>query len=81
MNNRKRPRTNASITRQIEKWNAANPVGTEVVVTRDDGSEHLTVTTSEAWSLGFTPVVKLADGVPPGGYALDRVRLPIWAKS
>lgn len=49
------------------------PVGTPVVVTKDDGSEFVTKTRSYPWMLCSTPVI-LVEGIT-GGYALERVRL------
>ena len=49
------------------------PVGTEVIVTKDDGSEFHTKTSSESWMLGgHTPVI-LVEGIS-GCYALERIR-------
>lgn len=51
-----------------------HPIGTRVLVRRDDGAETETTTRSEPWALGDgTPVVLLV-GIS-GGYALDRVRV------
>lgn len=47
-------------------------IGTDVIVTRDDGSELRTKTRSAPWMLCGTPVV-MVDGIS-GGYALERVR-------
>lgn len=54
------------------EWNAAHPIGTEVIVTRDNGDRVQTRTRSTAWMLGCEPVVKV-EGIS-GGYALERVR-------
>lgn len=59
---------------EVASWNDLHPPGTPVYVRRDDGSEHATRTESIAWNLCGTPVVRLEDGVPRGGYNLSRVR-------
>lgn len=56
-----------------EQWNAAHPIGTEVILTRDNGAETRTVTRSEAWTLGHGQAVVKVEGIS-GGYALERVR-------
>ncbi len=53
-------------------WNAAHPVGTPVVVTRDDGSKLETVTRSVAWRICDHASVMVV-GIS-GGYLLDRVQ-------
>lgn len=58
---------------QVENWNLKNPVGTAVVVTKDDRKTVETVTTSEAYVMGgHSAVVHLRD--VRGCYMLDRVR-------
>jgi hypothetical protein len=57
----------------VQQWNDRHPVGTEVVVTRDDGTELRTATRSEAWTLGGGQAVVKVAGIS-GGYSLDRVR-------
>lgn len=70
----KKNRPSASeLNRRCEAWNKVRPVGTEVIVTRDNGEELRTKTRSEAWLLsGHSAVIQL-EGVS-GCYALDRVR-------
>lgn len=59
--------------RRCEEWNKSNPIGTPVILRKDDGTEVDTVTTSEAQMLsGHTAVIWLK-GIS-GCYALDRVR-------
>ena len=61
-----------SATAAVEAWNGRNPVGTPVVLTRDNGERIQTVTTSEAYVLsGHTAVVHLAR--VSGCYLLSRV--------
>lgn len=48
------------------------PVGSEVIVTLDDGSTQTTFTRSEPWMLGHGDYVVLLDGFV-GGYLLTRV--------
>lgn len=58
-------------TKLLLEW--THPIGTPVVVTRDNGSEWETTTRSEPWFVGDgTPVIKLVG--KSGGYALERVR-------
>lgn len=54
-------------------WNVENPVGTEVIVTRDNGDELRTKTRSEAWVLSEHTAVVMVEGIA-GGYLLSRVR-------
>jgi hypothetical protein len=62
----------AKLQAQCDKFNAENPIGTEVLVRKDDGSKVLTITTSIAQVLsGHTPVIWLK-GIS-GCYLLDRV--------
>jgi hypothetical protein len=61
----------AADRRLFESWK--HPIGTPVIVTKDDGSEHLTKTLSNPWLVGDgTPIIKL-EGIS-GGYDLSRVR-------
>lgn len=56
----------------VDAWNAKNPPGTPVVVTKDDGTNYSTKTRSYAELLGgHTPVVWLAGR--SGCVGLDRV--------
>lgn len=58
---------------EAKAWNSLHPVGTEVHVTKDDGTVVQTKTRSEAWALmGHTAVVQL-EGLS-GCYLLDRVK-------
>jgi hypothetical protein len=66
---RRRPSA-AAAQRQADAW--AHPVGTPVVVRRDDGSKFETTTRSMPWVLGHGATVILVDGIS-GGYSLDRV--------
>lgn len=57
---------------EVDVWNLNYPVGTPVLVRRDDGTLTQTVTTHEASILGgHTAVVWLKD--IRGAYALERV--------
>lgn len=55
----------------VEVWSTI-PIGTAVVVRRDNGSEFRTVTRSKPWILSGTPVA-MVDGIS-GCYALNRIR-------
>lgn len=55
------------------QWNEQHPIGTAVVVTRDNGAEQRSVTRSAAWTLGDGQAVVKVEGIS-GGYALERVR-------
>ena len=48
------------------------PLGTAVVVRKDDGELFETVTRSKPWALGHGQKVILVDGIA-GGYLLERV--------
>jgi hypothetical protein len=71
-------RTPAHQKLMMEKWNAAHPVGTEVLVRRDVGEPMRTRTRSEAWMLGAScrdighTAVVMVEGIT-GGYSLERV--------
>lgn len=57
----------------VREWNEKYPVGTPVIVTKDDRTEIKTVTTHEATMLGgHTAVAWLKD--ISGCYDLERVR-------
>ena len=59
--------------KQVEGWNKNYPVGTEVIVRRDNGTDFLTSTRSPAELLqGQTPVIWVK-GIS-GCYALSHVR-------
>ena len=65
-------RRRRSFATQIDDWNNANPIGSPVIVERDDGTTLATTTRSAALSLnGHTPVI-FVDGIA-GCYLLDRV--------
>lgn len=49
------------------------PIGTPVIVTKDDGSEFRTYTRSAPWQLGHGAWVVSVDGIS-GGYDLERIR-------
>ena len=55
-----------------QDWNKGNPIGTSVIVTRDDQEEIQTKTRSSAWLIGSIPVIQI-EGIA-GCYALGRVR-------
>lgn len=58
---------------QVSAWNAANPIGTKVILTRDNGTEEHTATRSAAWVLSGHTAVVMVDG-RSGCYLLDRIR-------
>lgn len=61
------------LDRLMDHWSRI-PVGTQVVVFKDDGSTLLTKTRSAPWVVGDrTPIIKV-EGIA-GGYALERVKL------
>lgn len=61
------------LVKQVEEWNAAHAIGTDVIVTKDLGEQFPTKTRSPAWVLsGHTPVI-MVNGIS-GCYLLDRVR-------
>jgi hypothetical protein len=66
--NRKQKRAQAA----CDRWNAANPIGTEVSLKRDNGQIEKTETTSVAYvsNAGY-PVIHLEN--VSGYYLLDRV--------
>lgn len=58
----------------VKAWNVAHPVGTRVVVTKDDGSKLKTTTRHPASLIaGYIPVVWVYEIT--GCYRLDRVRV------
>lgn len=62
-----------SAANEVAAWNADNPVGTLVAVTKDHGEILETKTRSVAWLLGdHTPVVSVVGII--GGYLLSRVK-------
>ena len=54
-------------------WNESVPVGSDVIVTKDDGTELRTKTRSEAWVVGDHTAIVKVDGIS-GGYNLSRIR-------
>ncbi|MCK5607582.1 hypothetical protein KAR91_37205 [Candidatus Pacearchaeota archaeon] len=56
-------------TELVEEFNAANQIGIEVDVKKDDGSIDRTRTRSEAWLMGTHTAMIILDGFP-GGYML-----------
>jgi hypothetical protein len=56
----------------VDVWNNDNPIGTSVIVTKDDREEICTKTRSSAWLIGSIPVIQI-EGIA-GCYALERVR-------
>ncbi|MCK9420245.1 MAG: hypothetical protein M0R70_12785 [Nitrospirae bacterium] len=55
-----------------DRWNKLHPIGTAVVVKKDEGHKLFTITRSEAWQLGSGTAVILVEGIS-GGYKLTRV--------
>lgn len=55
----------------VDAWNAKHPIGTAVILTKDNGAQVTTKTRNEASVLGSVPVIWL-EGVS-GCYRLDRV--------
>ena len=53
-------------------WNEKYPIGTAVVVLRDNGNELHTKTRSEAWTLDSGHDVVKVHGIA-GGYKLERI--------
>jgi len=59
--------------RAARDWNESVPVGSVVVMTLDDGSEHAATAMSEAWLLGGHTAVVMVSGIG-GAYRLSRCR-------
>lgn len=59
--------------KHCDRWNEANPIGTDVVLTKDLGETLVTKTRSEAWMANGQIAVIFVDGIS-GYYALSRVR-------
>jgi hypothetical protein len=59
-------------TELVAKWNEANAVGCEVVLTDDMGNKHDTKTRSNAWVLPSGHPVVMVEG-RAGGYDLFRI--------
>lgn len=70
--NRGRDLTRMTQGESADDWNKKHRIGTPVVVVRDDGSQVLSVTRSDAYLLGHGQAVILLEGFR-GCYALDRV--------
>ena len=62
----------ARLKAKADRWNAAHPPGTPVVLTDNLGREHATRTRSIAWVV-CDHVSVIVDG-RTGGYLLDRIR-------
>ena len=56
---------------ECDKWNAAHPVGIDVVVARDNGEEHRGKTRSEAYVSNSGDAVIFVTGIS-GYYLLSR---------
>ena len=69
---RHRPPSMAQLTAQCARWNAANPVGTAVNVTMDNGEVRQTVTRTGAQILSGHSAVIWLEGIS-GCYQLSRV--------
>lgn len=67
----KRPNL-AKLQQQCKDWNAANPVGCDVILTKDSGEKFPTKTLSAAEVLSGHSAVIWVEGVR-GCYLLDRV--------
>lgn len=61
------------LQKQCDDWNAANAVGCNVILSKDNGSQFPTKTRSEAQILSGHSAVIWLDGVS-GCYLLDRVK-------
>lgn len=59
--------------RIVDMWNRTTPVGTDVILTLDNGTEVRTKTRSKAWVMGGHTSVVSVEG-RAGGYDIDRVR-------
>ena len=66
-------KSKSQLQAQCAKWNAAHPVGADVIQTDDMGADHPRKTTSAAMLLGDHSAVIWLTGIS-GCYALDRVR-------
>ena len=69
---KRKARESDRLQAQADRWNAAHPSGTPVVLTDDFGREHATRTRSIAWVV-CDHVSVLVEG-RTGGYLLDRIR-------
>lgn len=59
---------------KLDRADQRTPVGTRVLVVRDNGDVLLTRTRSDAWTLGHGQVVVSVHGIS-GGYAIERVHV------
>ena len=62
----------ASLELECQRWNESHPIGTRVVVKKDNGVEFLTRTRSEASVLSGHTAVIFVEGIS-GCYLLARV--------
>jgi len=69
----KRKPTPKRVEAKVERWNRRYPVGTPVIVQRDNGDLYTTRTRSEASLLPSGTAVIWVDGIS-GCYSLDRVK-------
>lgn len=60
------------IQRMVTDWNRQCPVGSKVLVRKDDRSTVETCTRSEAWEIGGHSALVSVEGIS-GGYDLERV--------
>lgn len=65
-------RSRSELERICKNWNAKHAVGKWVRVRRDDGSQLITKTRSEAWVLSGHTAVIMVEQIT-GAYLLDRV--------
>lgn len=63
----------ATLAKQCIAWNAANPIGTAVDVTRDNGSVERTKTRTEAYIMSGRSSVVMLESIS-GCYLLSRCR-------
>lgn len=61
------------LNKQVDAWNRHRPIGTKVLVRKDDGSVLETTTRSLAWLMGGHSAMIMVEGIA-GGYRLDRVK-------
>ena len=62
-----------TLQKQCDAWNKANPIGRDVILTKDNGQEFGTRTRTRAFLCDSGYPVIFVDGVS-GYYLLDRVR-------
>jgi hypothetical protein len=69
-----RPRQQSSRTlqRKCDAWNQRHPIGTDVIVKRDDGTFQRTTSRGPAYVLSGHSAVIMLEGIS-GVYLLDRV--------